>query len=190
MIPPYAKGQNLFFDSDTDPDADDFNAAKTSTGVQHEIRCAVFTLTVGLRPDGLTQPTAARQGGRNSHCHLPSTAEDAKKDFALSKRSEFAKSRQRRGAQGSPQDQVAGCRFFWFLFFGQAKKRNKYKKMMGFSCALSIYDTGLTKPFSLPALLIFLTRSLPNKKRPQAIFANSSVENFSCSPNAKTFVCS
>ncbi|MFZ5798802.1 MAG: hypothetical protein ACOY3O_10290, partial [Thermodesulfobacteriota bacterium] len=37
----------------------------------------------------------------------PSTAEAAAKDFALSERSEFAKSRQLRGAQGS---QVSGAK--------------------------------------------------------------------------------
>jgi hypothetical protein len=36
---------------------------------------------------------------------LPSTAEAVERDFALFERSEFAKSRQLRGAQGSPQDQ-------------------------------------------------------------------------------------
>ena len=33
-----------------------------------------------------------------------------------------------RAAQGSPtqSDQVTGCTFFWFVFFGQAKKMNIY----------------------------------------------------------------
>jgi len=49
-----------------------------------------------------------------------------KQEFELFERSEFLNSRQIQAAQGSPalRDRVNGCPFFWFVFFGQAKKMN------------------------------------------------------------------
>jgi hypothetical protein len=49
-----------------------------------------------------------------------------KQEFELFERSEFLNSRAFRGAQGSSvtRNQVNGCPFFWFVFFGQAKKMN------------------------------------------------------------------
>jgi hypothetical protein len=56
------------------------------------------------------------------------------KEFGLFERSEFPNSRQIRAVQGSPPqvDQVAGCPFFWFVFFRQVKKMNKKNKIMIF----------------------------------------------------------
>jgi hypothetical protein len=56
---------------------------------------------------------------------LLSTAEAAEKDFALFERSEFAKSRQFRGAQGSPQDQVARVPFLLVPFLWASKEKEQ-----------------------------------------------------------------
>jgi hypothetical protein len=66
-----------------------------------------------------------------SHCYLLSTGEAAKKDFALFERSEFAKSRQLRGAQGSPKGQQCYSRGEWqgavsFGNFSLGKQRKSY----------------------------------------------------------------
>ena len=50
----------------------------------------------------------------------------ATKDFALFERSEFAKSRQLRGAQGSPQDQVTRVPFLLVRFLWASKENEQY----------------------------------------------------------------
>jgi hypothetical protein len=65
--------------------------------------------------------------GKFSHCHLPSTGEAAERNFALFERSEFAKFRQFRGAQGRPQDQVARVPFLLVPFLW-ASKEKEYRK--------------------------------------------------------------
>jgi hypothetical protein len=59
-----------------------------------------------------------------------------KKGFALFERSEFAKPRQHRGAQGIPplagqgtQGAFSSPLRCWFVFFGQAKKMNRRTKV-------------------------------------------------------------
>jgi hypothetical protein len=44
-----------------------------------------------------------------------------KKDFTLFELSEFVKSRQLRGAQSSPKDQMPWASFFWFVFLDEQK---------------------------------------------------------------------
>jgi hypothetical protein len=48
----------------------------------------------------------------------------------LFERSEFHSAHLFQAAQGIPleAEQVNGCPFFWFAFFGQAKKMNIFKK--------------------------------------------------------------
>jgi hypothetical protein len=54
---------------------------------------------------------------------LPSTAEVVDKDFELFEQSEFSKSRQLRGAQGSPKDQGARVPFLLVRFLlGKQRK--------------------------------------------------------------------
>jgi len=73
-------------------------------------------------------------------CHFtqPSSTEKVGIALELSERSEFCSARLFRAAQDSPPeaDQVIGCPFFWFVFFGQTKKMNKtiYEK----SCTVNI----------------------------------------------------
>jgi len=64
-------------------------------------------------------------------------------DFALSERSEFAKSRQIRGAQGSPKDQVTRASFFG-SFFGRTKNEQAKNKLTPF------LETDLPNPHDLP----------------------------------------
>jgi len=56
---------------------------------------------------------------------LPSTGEAAERNFALFERSEFAKFRQLRGAQGSPQDQVARVPFLLVRFLWASKENEQ-----------------------------------------------------------------
>jgi hypothetical protein len=62
-----------------------------------------------------------------------------KKEFALFERSEFANSRQMRGAQGTRRRRASdtGRPFFWFFSLGvQRKERNIRKKaVVGLRCA-------------------------------------------------------
>jgi len=49
-----------------------------------------------------------------------------KRDFELFERSEFSKSRQLRGAQGSPKDQVARVPFLLVRFLWASKENEQY----------------------------------------------------------------
>jgi hypothetical protein len=69
--------------------------------------------------------TTASQQHYASHCHLPRTAEAVEEDFELSERSEFSKSRQLRGAQGSPKDQVARVPFLLVRFLWASKENEQ-----------------------------------------------------------------
>jgi len=60
-----------------------------------------------------------------SHCHLLSTGEAAEKKFTLFERSEFVNFRQLRGAQGSPQDQVARVPFLLVRFLWASKENEQ-----------------------------------------------------------------
>jgi hypothetical protein len=61
----------------------------------------------------------------------PSTAEAAEKGFALFERSEFAKPRQHRGAQGIPPSAGQETRGPFSCFFFWASKRRKSKQQKG-----------------------------------------------------------
>jgi hypothetical protein len=66
------------------------------------------------------------EGRENPIGTQPSTGEAAEKGFALFERSEFAKPRQHRGAQGIPPSAGQGTRvpFLWFVSLG--KQRNEH----------------------------------------------------------------
>jgi hypothetical protein len=61
---------------------------------------------------------------------LLSTGEAAERDFALSERSEFAKSRQLRGAQGNPEGQVARVPFLLVRFLWASKENEQANRVV------------------------------------------------------------
>jgi len=65
-----------------------------------------------------------------SHWHLPSTTENVDEGFELFEQSEFSKSRQFRGAQGSPKDQVLRVPFLLVRFLWASKENEQYNYIL------------------------------------------------------------
>ena len=99
----------------------------------------------------LFPPPSARRGrtnggGENPTGTPPSTGEAAEKGFALFERSEFAKPRQHRGAQGIPPSAGQGTRgpFLWFVSLG--KQRNEQKGNRSWRGCFSRYRRRFRRP--------------------------------------------
>ena len=76
-----------------------------------------------LYPDGRIQHLGVVMGHEALTGHYFQGEKDAADDMDASSANPDRRSRTRRA--GCPEGGAVGCPFFWFLFFGHAKKRNR-----------------------------------------------------------------